>query len=74
MGRVVGNPLQDVKDDVRDLLGGRTFGSTEELQSLRFVNRIYLGSNYLPPMMMALAPNGTEILKLNSRSFNNRII
>lgn len=71
---VAGNPLQDVKDDVRDLLGGRTFGSAEELQSLRFVNRFYLGSNYLPPMMMALPPNGTEILKLNSRCFNNRDI
>ncbi len=34
MGRAEGNPLQDVKDDVHDLLEGRTFGSMEELQSL----------------------------------------
>lgn len=34
MGSAEGNPLQDVKDDVRNLLEGRTIGSMEELQAL----------------------------------------
>lgn len=34
MGRAEGSPLQDVKDDVHDLLDGKTFGSVEELQAL----------------------------------------
>lgn len=33
MGTAEGNPLQDVKDDVQDLLDGRTFGSIKELQA-----------------------------------------
>ncbi len=34
MGRAEGNPLQDMKDDVQDLLDGRTFDSMEEVESL----------------------------------------
>jgi hypothetical protein len=33
MGKAEGNPLQDVKDDVHDLLDGNTFGSVEEVQA-----------------------------------------
>jgi len=34
MKRAEGNPLQDTKDDVSDLLNGRSFNSMEELQEL----------------------------------------
>lgn len=37
MGRSEEHPLQDIKDDVHDLLEGRSFGSMEELQN--FLNQ-----------------------------------